>query len=64
MENAQKITLVKILDLGQRLVNELELNSVTQIAFKNVMYEMVERYHLFFGMTARTLVQQLLYAML
>ena len=63
MDNAQKITLVKILDLGQRLVNELELDSVTQIAFKNVLYEMVEKYHLFFGMTARTLVQKLLYAM-
>lgn len=63
MDNAQKITLTKILNLGQRLINELELDSVTQIAFKNVMYEMVEKYHLFFGITARTLVQQLLYAM-
>ena len=63
MDDAEKITMVTILDLGQRLINELELNSVPQLAFNNVMYEMVERYHLYFGITARNLVQMILYAL-
>ena len=63
MDQAEKITLVDILDLVRRLINELELNSVPLIALTNVIYEAVEQYNLLFGVKARTLVQQLIYAM-
>ena len=63
MDKAEKLTLVDLLNLIRILINELELNSVSNVALTNVMFEAVEQYNLFFGLKARTFVQQILYAM-
>ena len=62
MDNGEKITLVKILDLAERLIHELEIDSLPQMAMTNVVAEIVEKYHLFFGIKARTCIQLLVYA--
>ena len=62
MDNAEKITLVKILDYGRRLLNELEFDSVIFFAVQNTLFEIVEEYHLYDGIKARTCIQKILYA--
>ena len=62
MDNAEKITLVKILDFGRRLLNELEFDSVPYFAIKNMLFEIVEEYHLQEGIKTRACVQKILYA--
>ena len=57
------MTLVSILDRVQRLINELDVGGMPQMAFTNLVYETVENYHLFFGVKTRHLVQQIVYAM-
>ena len=56
------MTLVKILHYMRLLIHELDIGGTSYMAFTNLMYEIVEDYHLFFGVTTRTMVQQLVYA--
>ena len=51
------------MDLIRRLLNELELGSLPFTALNNVLSEMVQNYHLEFGVKTRQLVQQIVYAM-
>ena len=55
--------MIKLLDLLQRLINELDIGGLPRMAFTNLMHEAVERYHMFFGIKTRLLVQQIVYAM-
>ena len=55
--------MVKLMDLLRRLINELELGSLPYTAMKNVLSEMVQDYHLIFGVKARHLVKTIVYAM-
>ena len=55
--------MVKLMDLMRRLINELELGSLPYTAMTNVLSEMVQNYHLLFGVRTRQLVQQIVYAM-
>ena len=63
MDDGEKITLVKLLDLFRRLLNELHVGSVPSMAFINLISEMVENYHYHFGVDTRTIVQKIIYAM-
>ena len=45
MDDGDKITLVRLLDLLRRLLNELHVGSVPSMAFINLISEMVENYH-------------------
>ena len=64
MDDGEKITLVKMLDLFQRLLNELHVGSVPSMAFNNLISETVEHYHYHFGVETRSLVQKVVYAMI
>ena len=44
------------------LIHELDVGGTSYMALTNLLYEIVEDYHLFFGVTTRTMVQQLVYA--
>ena len=55
--------MVKLMDLIRRLLNELELGSLPFTAMTNVLSEMVQNYHMVFGVQTRQLVQQIVYAM-
>ena len=50
------------MDFVRRIIHELDISSTPSLAFTNLLSETVENYHLFFGVTTRTLVQQLIYA--
>ena len=52
------------MNLIRRLLHELDLGSLPAMAFSNLMYEMVEQYHSFWGVRTRSLVQQIVYAMI
>ena len=56
------MTLVKLLTHFRRLINELDVGSLPNLAFTNLMHETVEEYHWFFGVKTRVLVQQIIYA--
>lgn len=57
------MTLVKLLDLFRRILNELDIGGLPWMTFNNLMSEMVTEYHLLFGIKARNLVQRIIYAM-
>ena len=63
MDDGEKLTLVNLLDLFRRLLNELHVGSVPSMAFINLISETVEHYHFHFGVDTRTLVQKVIYAM-
>ena len=63
MDDGDKITLVRLLDLLRRLLNELHVGSVPSMAFINLISEMVENYHYHFGVDTRTIVQKIIYAL-
>ena len=63
MDDGEKLTLAKMLNLFRRLLNELHVGSVPSMAFINLISETVETYHLYFGVDTRTLVQKVVYAM-
>ena len=64
MDDGEKLTLVKLLGLFRRLLNELHVGSVPSMALINLISETVENYHLFYsGVDTRTLVQKVVYAM-
>ena len=63
MDDGQKLTLVKLLDHFRRILNELDIRSLPAMAMENLMYEMVQDFHLFWGVKTRTIVQQINYAL-
>ena len=64
IDNGDKITLVKMLDLMRRLVNELHVGGLPKMAFTNILTEMVDEYNLLFGVKTRQLLQKVVYAMM
>lgn len=64
IDNGDKITLVKMMDLFRRLLNELHVGGLPKMAFNNILTEMVDEYNLLFGVKTRQLLQKVVYAML
>ena len=62
MDNGERLTLVKILHFLQCLIHELDVGCTAYLAFSNLITELVEDYHLYFGIRTRTMVQQIVYA--
>ena len=56
------MTLVKLLNFYRRLLHELDIGSLPSMAITNLMMEMVEQYHSFWGVRTRSLIQQTVYA--
>ena len=64
MDNGDKLTMVKLMDLIRRLLNELDEGGLPKMAFSNILVEMVDEYHCLFGIKTRQLVQKIVYAMM
>jgi len=64
IDNGDKITLVKMMDLMRRLLNELHVGGLPKMAFSNILTEVVDEYNLLFGVKTRQLLQKVVYAMM
>ena len=64
IDNGEKITMVRLMDLIRRLLNELDVGGLPKMAFTNVLTEMVDEYNLLFGVKTRQLLQKIVYAMM
>ena len=56
--------MVNLMDLFRRLLNELHVGSIPRMTFSNLLSEMVDEYHLWFGVKTRHVVQKIVYAMM